>query len=240
MVIYELLSLQGPFASVEVGKRNTLVKEKKRPQLQGKGLRSLLMAQSIMRMCWSHDPDKRPTMKEITECVGKEEFSRLRAEISLEKVESVSCACVYRVTHDSTKENDEGSLPLPNGHCASGIGHIQDSICSAMLGEGFSIMNDMDPCTEYTRLQNGLPSFVAEKNILPPIQDGHGTITTDGPCCDSVDDDERKYREQSHFVKNLGEQAYTQVWVCDRKERGLLEIFTYFDSQAGYYVRNLQ
>lgn len=236
MVVYELLSLQSPFANVEAGKRNTLVKEKKRPQLQGKGLRSLLMAQNIMRMCWSHDPDRRPTMREVTEWARGEEFSRLRAEISLEKVESVSCACVYRATLNDREENEDGSfLSLPNGHCAPGIGHIpvENSICSAMLDGEFCIMNDMDTCPEYPQFQNGLSSFVTERNILPPIQDRHGTIVADGPGVDSMDDDEHK---TSHYVKNLCEQAYTQVWVCDRKEKGLLEIFTYFDSQSGYYV----
>lgn len=244
MVVYELLSLRAPFANVEAGKRNMLVKEKKRPLLQGKGLRSLLMAQSIMRMCWSHDPDERPTMKEVTEWVHKEEFSRLRAEISLEKVESVSCACVYRVTRDSIEEEDGETLAVPNGHCASGIGQIpvESSINRAMFCDTFDVsplLDDMDPCIKYTQLQNGLSSYATEKNILPPVQERHGTIVADGTGGDSFED-EYKHRERSHFMKNLSKQAYTQVWVCDRKEKGLLEIFTYFDSQAGYYVSTTQ
>ena len=239
MVVYELLSLQAPFTSVEHPKRNNLVKDRKRPHLQGKALRSPLIAQSIMRMCWAHEPDDRPTMNQVATWVRREEFSRLRAEILLEKVESVSCACVYHVALKD-KEDDEPSA-LSNGHSTSGIGHIpvENSINTALYG-GFSdsaLMDDMAPCTEYTRLQHSMASFNVETSILPPVQSRHGTITSDGSVSDSIES-ETNHSERSKYAGNLGEQAYSQMWVCDRKEKGLLKIFTYFDSQAGYYVSN--
>lgn len=232
MVVYELLGLQVPFANVEFGKRDTLIKENKRPPLQGRGIWSPLMAQSIMRKCWAHDPDERPTMKEITQCIRREEFSRLRAEISLEKVESVSCACVCRITPEEEQE-----CATSNGH---GIGHIQveNSITSSVFDafSGSALLCDMDPCTEYTQLQYE-PSLHVEKNILPSI---HRRITSDSFVGDDSvieeTDNGKNYREQNRYMKQLSQQKYSQVWVCDRKEKGLLEIFTYYDSQAGYYV----
>ena len=237
MVIYELLSLQGPFANVEVHKRNNLVKENKRPPLQGRCLWSPVMAQSIMRMCWSHDPDDRPTMKEVTRWVQREEFTRLRAEIFLDKVESVSCACVSRIT---LEDEQEEVCVTSNGY-ASGIGHIpvENSITSAVFEEfgNSTIMSDMDPCTQYSQLQYAPLSFndTVGRSILPPIQN---RIVSDGSVSDSVDS-EKKHKERSHYVKHLSKQTYSQVWVCDRKEKGLLEIFTYCDSQAGYYVSSV-
>ena len=238
MVVYELLSLQAPFNNVEPPKRNNLVKDNKRPPLQGRGLWSPVMAQSIMRMCWSHDPDDRPTMKEVTQWVQREEFTRLRAEIFLDKVESVSCACVSRITLEDEQEDEEVCITT-NGHDASGIGHIpvENSITSAVF-EGFNtstIMGDMDPCTQYTRLQYAPLSFTAESGILPPIQN---RLVSDTSVGDSVDG-EIKHKERSRYVKHLRKQTYSQVWVCDRKEKGLLEIFTYCDSQAGYYVSSV-
>ena len=169
-------------------------------------------------------------MKEVTQCVQQEEFIRLRSAISLEKVESVSCACVCRIVPD-----EELEPPTTNGHDASGIGHIQveNSITSAMFDlTGSALLSDMDPCMQYTQLQYEPPSFSAARNILPPIIDKRGTIYSDG----SFEMYESKLKERNHYAKQLSQQTYSQLWVCDRQQRGLLEVFTYCDSQAGYYV----
>ena len=235
MVIYELLSLQAPFASVEVRKRNSLVIDGKRPLLPVKGLWSPLMAQDIMTMCWSHDPDRRPDMKTVTQWVTTEEFRRLRAEMSIEKVESVSCACVCRITVDDKREDDETDT------LSNGIGHIEaeNSVNSALRFDvgGYRGISDMDPCTDYTRLQYETQSFHTGRNILPPLQNERGTITTDGS--EESFDTDTKRRERSSYLRQFSSEAYTQVWVCDKKERGgLLEIFSYCDTQPSYLVSN--
>lgn len=230
MVVYELLCLHPPFYNVMLQMRDNLIKENKRPPVQGGGVWSPLMAQNIMQMCWEHDPDNRPTMKEVTQCVQQEEFIRLRSAMSLEKVESVSCACVCRIVPDEDLEP-----PTTNGHDASGIGHIQveNSITSAVFDlTGSALLSDMDPCMQYTQLQFEPPSFSAARNILPPIIDKRGTIYSDG----SFEMYESKLKERNHYAKQLSQQTYSQLWVCDRQQRGLLEVFTYCDSQAGYYV----
>lgn len=233
MVIYELLSLHAPFASILAEKRNFLVKEGKRPQLQGKALWSPLMAQNIMTMCWAHEPNDRPTMKEVVQWVAKEEFSRLRAEVSIKKVESVSCACVCRITLDS-EEDDENEL-TPVNTTSNGIGHIS-SITSAIQFDFSAGLNDMDPCTEYTRLQYDEASFNIEKNILPPIKNERGRLCADSSEADSFENDP-KHKERSKYASQLKKESYSQVWLCDRKERGgLMEIFSYTDTQPSYLV----
>ena len=233
MVIYELLSLQAPFASVDVQKRNTLVKEEKRPLLPVKGLWSPLMAQDIMTMCWSHDPDKRPTMKKVTEWVATEEFGRLRAEMSIDRVESVSCACVCRiVVGDDRNEDEEVAF-------ANGIGHqVESSISSVLKFDvgGHCRLRDMDSCTEYTRLQDGSPSLNSTGNILSPIQREHGRLVADGSE-ERLEVIDHKEADRSDYQRQFSSEAYTQVWVCDRKEKGgLLEIFSYCDTQPSYLV----
>lgn len=231
MVIYELLSLQAPFASVDAQKRNGSVMDGKRPRLPTKALWTPLMAQDIMTSCWSADPEKRPTMKKVTEWVAAEEFQRLRAEISIDQVESFSCACVCRITMDDKNEDDEEVK-------TNGIGHvdIESSISSALRFEvgGIGGYCDVDP-TEYTRLQYEPLTFTTGRNILPPLQNERGRLMTDGSG-ENFDPD-GKLRERSSYQRQFSNEAYTQVWVCDKKERGgLLEIFSYCDTQPSYLV----
>lgn len=237
MVIYELLSLQSPFASADFHKRNPLVKDGKRPVLPIKAMWSPLMIQDLMTACWSHDPEKRPTMEAVTECVSTEEFGRLRAEISIERVESVSCACVCRITVDDAEQEEQENTSLSNG-----IGHNSDmesSVTSSVRFDlGYGGLPDMDPCTDYTRLHYEPPSIPRSgTNILPPMQNERGHLVADGSE-DGVEDQETKAKERSNYLRQFSSEAYTQVWVCDSKEKGgLLEIFSYCDTQPSYLVR---
>ena len=238
MVVYELLSLQAPFASVDAQKRNNLVKEEKRPLLPVKGLWSPLMAQDIMMMCWSQNPEKRPTMKKVTEWVAMEEFGRLRAEMSIDQVESVSCACVCRIAVGDDKNDDETESTLENGHS-----DVESSISSDLKFDAgaYCVLPDMDSCTEYTRLQFEPPSPIHPAiNILPPIQNEKGKLMADG-LEESFDGMEHQLKEtdRTDYQRQFSSEAYTQVWVCDRKEKGgLLEIFSYCDTQPSYLVSN--
>ena len=104
MTLYELLSLSAPFSDViPPFKRNTEIRDRHRPVLKARQTRSLVLLQELMQLCWDHDPDKRPKMSQIKDWVDSEEFERLRAEVALSDVHSISCACVCRIT----PENEE-------------------------------------------------------------------------------------------------------------------------------------
>ena len=112
MTLYEMLSLRSPFDNVHpVPKRNQEIRDKERPSLQAKETRSLLLFQELMSLCWSHEPDDRPRMKQVCDWVESPEFERLRAEVSLKDVKSISCACVCRILPENEEEfNPNGSL----------------------------------------------------------------------------------------------------------------------------------
>ena len=110
MTIYELLSLSPPFTNVfPAFKRNTEIRDGHRPVLKGRQTRSLVLLQELMQLCWEHDPDQRPNMSQIRDWVASEEFERLRADIALSDVHSISCACVCRITPENEEEfmNDD-------------------------------------------------------------------------------------------------------------------------------------
>ena len=105
MTLYELLALRCPFDDVNpVFKRNLEVKDKHRPLLKAKETRSLVLLQDVMRLCWEHDPDQRPKMAQVNEWVDSEEFERLRAEVALSDVKSISCARVCRIVPENEQE----------------------------------------------------------------------------------------------------------------------------------------
>ena len=104
MTFYEMLSHKTPFDNIMPHiKRNQEVKNRHRPHLQAKETRSLILFQELMTMCWDHEPEKRPKAKQISDWVEAQEFERLRAQISLKGVKSISCACVCRIL----PENEE-------------------------------------------------------------------------------------------------------------------------------------
>lgn len=98
MVLYELLSQRSPFDNVHPQlKRNHEVRDGQRPTLQAKETRTLIQLQDLMKLCWDQDPERRPKMSLVVEWIQATEFERLRAEISLSEVKSISCACVCRI-----------------------------------------------------------------------------------------------------------------------------------------------
>ena len=112
MVLYELLSQRSPFDDVHpVVKRNHEVRDGHRPALQAKETRTLIRLQELMELCWDKDAEARPKMSQAVEWVRAPEFERLRAEIALTEVKSVSCACVCRILPEH--EPDFATLPVP-------------------------------------------------------------------------------------------------------------------------------
>lgn len=101
MVLYELLSQRPPFDNVPFERRNRMVRDEQRPPLEDKAARTPTQLQVLMEMCWNKDPENRPRMSQVVEWIRAPEFERLRAEIALREVKSISCACVCRVLPES-------------------------------------------------------------------------------------------------------------------------------------------
>lgn len=98
MVLFELVSLSSPFENIQPPlKRNHEVKDGRRPNLDVKETRSPLLLQELMFICWEQEPDNRPRMEQVVEWIQAPEFERLRAEVLLKEIKSISCACVCRI-----------------------------------------------------------------------------------------------------------------------------------------------
>ena len=110
MVLYELLSQHSPFDNIQPMKRNVKVNGGCRPTLQAKETRSLILLQDTMELCWEQEPENRPKMSQVSDWIQAPEFARLRAEISLREVKSISCACVCRILPEYERWGNE---PLP-------------------------------------------------------------------------------------------------------------------------------
>ena len=236
MTLFELLSYRPPFGDVlPAVKRNHEIRDKQRPVLKAKETRSLVLLQDLMTMCWDHESDERPRMRQVYEWASAPEFERLRAEINLKDVSSTSCACVCRVSPEN-----EDDYPQCNGSKFN-IGHIQDEDVFYDMDESIDYMHDvmMNGIGPAPLIGNSMPSL-SQRNILPSVSEdsgniehseGHLPIATPKSVVVADGEDEGEGDVQQEL------EPYTQIWLCGRDQRkGLLQIFTYYDGQAGSYV----
>ena len=94
-------------------------------------IRTPIIVQDLMAVCWDQDPEGRPKMRHIKEWLQTPEFELLRAEVALGSVKTISCACVCRISPDQeeggeslTSDGKEGPLCL-----RSSLGVEQDTSC---------------------------------------------------------------------------------------------------------------
>lgn len=237
MTMYELLSQKSPFEHIlPLAKRNREIRDKQRPFLRAKETRSLVLLQDLMVMCWDHEPDERPRMKQVKTWVSAPEFERLRAEISLKEVKSISCSCVCRIL----PENEEEFPNQVNGQPPEDeVFYDMEESFSPLMGD----LNDFGSNFDGPGL-----SSIGERAILPSVSEDSTHIEYgDGGEEDRggegryqfihIDNQqpvvETERAEGSHQIL----EPYTQVWLCGRDQRkGLLQIFTWYDGQAGSYV----
>ena len=251
MTLFELLTFRSPFDNVPQVKRNFEVREKQRPALQARETRSLVPFQDLMRLCWNQEPEERPTMSQVREWVESPEFERLRAEVNLQDVKSISCACVCRIL----PENEEEYI--------SSKKQDRSNITSI-----FAIPEDFDEGggyedSEFNGFDYNCESPPGLHDVGPYVRGGYGMMVTpskDNLCIETErgekfeDDDENIYQfvtprgasGRSHVEEEAGPgdiqmqyefDPYTQIWLCGRDQRkGLLQIFTYNDSNVGQYV----
>ena len=233
MTLYELLSYRAPFDNVMPAvKRNHEIRDKQRPILKAKETRSLVLLQDLMMMCWDHEPDERPNMSQVHEWASAPEFERLRSEINLKDVSSTSCVCVCRVCPENEDDEDTNV----------NIGHIREDEVF------FTLEESMDsPYVHDLVVTNGfgpepfssdpLPSLL-QRNILPSVSEDGGHIEHSEGHFPVIAGKSSVVEDEADGEVQLDPEPYTQIWICGRDQRkGLLQIFTYYDGQAGSYVR---
>ncbi len=247
MTLYELLSLKSPFDNIIPHiKRNHEVRDKNRPLLKAKETRSLVLLQDLMTFCWKHDPEDRPRMWQAKDWAASPEFERLRSEIALTEVKSISCACVCRIMPENEEKNatfghSNTIFPIPeegevfydttDRYDSSSL----DDICfDAVSGQSFDFDDNVLPSLAEDN------THVQKQNGRDAVEDGEEDIyqfvAWRGPNVDGGPDEEVDGGE-GEVQQQLLLEPYTQVWLCGRDQRkGLLQIFTYYDGQSGSYV----
>ena len=262
MTLYELLSFRSPFDNIPLVKRNFEIREKQRPSLQARETRSLVLFQDLMSLCWNQEPEDRPNMTQVREWVESPEFERLRTEVDLQDVKSISCACVCRIL----PENEEEYIAA-NRQDRSNITSIFAIPESFDEGDGDDFYDGPGYGTNGFAQHSPGPTGIYRpsdgETFFPPSRPNTCMLVTpseDKLCIETdrgekiQDEDDNIYqfvapRGMSGGRKSLIEDGggdvqmqhefdpYTQIWLCGRDQRkGLLQIFTYNDSNVGQYV----
>ena len=121
MVLYELMSQLFPFKDFPLPvSPNQLVCDGKRPTLKSRATRTPIQLQEVMELCWQQDPDDRPTMSEIVEWMLTPAFDQLRVKVTLQGVQSISCACMCRLLPEY-EEDAEPSAEISASSDSDGI-----------------------------------------------------------------------------------------------------------------------
>ena len=230
MTLYELLSQKVPFYNIDPAmKRNREVIDKQRPLLKANETRSLVLLQKLMQMCWSHSAEERPQMEQVCEWASSDEFERLRAEINLKGVAFISCACVVRITPDNEKQSNTEIekhfihlKPVDDScHSSDTTEHAGscDAVSGPVTGQSGSFPSSSSEDSHHTEQQQSDSSTKEKLHFQPPTTPSHAGA--------SGDEVKQKF------------QPNTQIWLCsrgDRENKGLLQIFAYFDGHPGVYV----
>ena len=250
MTLYELLSMKSPFEHVPHVKRNHEIRDKQRPLLKAKETRSLVLLQDLMVMCWAHEPEERPSMSQVKEWVSSPLFERLKTEIALKEVKSISCACICRITPEN---EEEFTAALPAENPGANIGHNPDDDDVLFYDDEDdddqpAIMTDL-MVRDYGDPGPAPLQFGSRADILPSVSEDNTHVEhgENGQVVPEDGQEDSLYQflpggKETQIAADgdalqLQIEPYTQIWLCGRDQRkGLLQIFTYYDGQPGSYV----
>lgn len=192
----------------------------------------------------------------MREWVESPEFERLRVEVNLQDVKSISCACVCRIL----PENEEEYIAARKQD-VSNITSIfaipeyldEDEQDSYDYPDYNGFDQDLGPQSLSETVDSGGPFYPSRPRMMISPSGENLCIETDSG--EKIEDDDDSVYQfiaprgaSGGWCKNTEEgggdiqlqhefDPYTQIWLCGRDQRkGLLQIFTYNDSNVGQYV----
>ena len=207
MTLYELLSFQPPFSDIDPLLRKEEILQRRRPP---KEHHTILPFQELMSICWNHNPEDRPNMKQIIEFIDKSEFDKLRIEAP---AKPVSCVCICRVL----PKNEE--VPLQ----ASDTPNVDK--CSSLNCDSSSGIRRNVLVESFDSVHVGVLNFGTEKcSTIPDMIKTRG-----GSMCADATPYTRDLNGVCH--------ASTQIWMYSYvKGQGFLQIFVWYDGTTEHYV----
>ena len=176
---------------------------------------------------------------------------KLRAEVDLQDVKSISCTCVCRVISENEEEYIAANQPDRSN--ISSIFAIPDDPDE---GDDYDDSDyngfDRDPGPASLNVAMDSVAFYPgmSRMMVTPSGD-HLCIKTDGGVTiDNDNEDDNILRPPRGTCRNRDNEngsgeiqmqhqfdPYTQLWLCGRdQKKGLLQIFTYNDNNVGQYV----
>ena len=259
MVLFELLSQSAPFPKGTNPDQD--IQDGKRPQLDSKKARSPILLQELICRCWDHEPDNRPKMEEVVKCIQMPEFEKLRDEVYIENISSISsaCVCCYNPHNEISVSSSVSVLEDSTIHKGSVFHKIKKF-------ENFSKRNTGQTRTEkeLTEIKGQKQEIVLIKNTLS--SDDLQNVTTNSimsyelPFLNkhtsgySVHQDngslnkislisstEFTLNDQSSNISDSSAKSmdpYSQIWFSAYigNKINILNIFTFVDNNPEYYV----
>ena len=195
-----------------------------------------------MELCWKQDPHERPTMEQCFRWTASNEFDRLRTEITLGTVTSISAACVNRIEpqHEEEWKPKSFTQDLPTSINGSLVTHEEIQ----KLGYNSELVHVIAPDEELhieeRAAEEEPPSAKCETigseddDILKDSKKQLTSLQATTEITQQLLGDKTDKEESS---KKSFNESYTQVLMCGRdNKKGLLAMYIFPDSQRTHYV----
>ena len=181
-------------------------------------------------------------MKQCFEWTSNAEFERLRTEITLGTVTSISASCVSRIEPQHEEEWKPKSLiPSASDLPTSINGSLVTREEIQKLGINSELIAPKEELLIEERAEECPPpdrssSFGNENSLGGSVNKASSSsLQVTAEITQKLLGDERSKEENS---KKSFKESYTQVLMCGRdNKKGLLAMFIFPDSQRTYYVR---
>lgn len=196
---------------------------------------SPILLQRLMVMCWDALPQQRPSMTQTLEEVSREEFPRLRYELCIKGLTSISTSCVFRVEPHHPTPDTPSSLPLPS---------IVQPDPPLVPTPDHRYMRRATSRIQSKPLEGAKIDLVHEMDAQPQSM-------TPGEYTNMASVSIEKSGQFNSFSRQSGDNPFikphTQVWICGRDfyqpskkrtsdRKGCYSILTFCDGELGSSV----